>query len=114
MSAWTTTSPLYARGEESRTGSFTLTDKLPRKVSRSAPSAQRKAAEPRAIRETPAIDQTAALIDDLKQMQRTPGSGVAMCHAQGKTAVYLSRDRRYIVEHPPHGPITRTPVNLDR
>lgn len=36
-----------------------------------------------------------------------PGSGIAMCHRQGKTAVYLSDDGRYIVEHPPHGPIIR-------
>ena len=62
----------------------------------------------------PVIDETAALIGDLRQLQQTPGSGVTMCHAQGKTAVYLSRDRKYIVEHPPHGPITRTPVNLER
>ena len=94
------------------------TDKDPRKVSRSARSAQRKAIDVCAGREAPVIDQTSALIDDLKQMQQTPGSGIAMCHAQGKTAVYLSGDRgygdrRYIVEHPPHGPITRTPVNLD-
>ena len=90
------------------------TDKDPRKVSRSARSVQRKAPEPCAGREASAIDQAATLIDDLRQMQQTPGSGVAMCHAQGKTAVYLSRDRKYIVEHPPHGPITRTPVNLER
>ena len=89
------------------------TNKDPRKVSRSARSAQRKATDACAGREAPVIDQTAALIDDLKQMQRTPGSGVAMCHAQGKAAVYLSRDRKYLVEHPPHGPITRTPVNFD-
>ena len=89
-------------------------DKKPRKASRSARSARRKTTETCAGREAPAMDQTAALIDGLKQMQQTPGSGVAMCHAQGKTAVYLSGDRKYIVEHPPHGPVTRTPVNLDR
>ena len=33
-----------------------------------------------------------------------------MCHRQGKTAVYLSKDKRYIIEHPPHGPITRIPL----
>ena len=44
-------------------------------------------------------------------MARTPGSGVAMCHEQGKTAVYLSEDGRYIVEHPPHGPITKRPFH---
>ena len=47
-------------------------------------------------------------LDELiEQMDRTPNSGIAMCHAQGKTAVYVSEDRRHIVEHPPHGPITR-------
>lgn len=44
----------------------------------------------------------------LKEMERTPESGVKMCHEQGKTAVYLSKDGKYIVEHPPHGAITRT------
>ena len=43
----------------------------------------------------------------IEQMDRTADSGVAMCHAQGKTAVYVSEDRRHIVEHPPHGPVTR-------
>ena len=90
------------------------TDNAPGKRPQSARSVQRKVTEPCVGHEAPAIDQTAALIDDLKQMQQTPGSGVAMCHAQGKTAVYLSRDHRYIVEHPPHGLITRTPVDLDR
>ena len=42
------------------------------------------------------------------EMERTPGSGTAMCHQQGKTAVYVSEDRKYLVEHPPHGPIRRT------
>ena len=48
---------------------------------------------------------------EFKRMERTPGSGVAMCHQQGKTAVYLSADRKYIVHHPPHGPVTRTPLS---
>ena len=78
------------------------TDKDPRNVPLSARIMQREA-----------IDQTTVLIDNLEQMQQTPGSGVAMCHAQGKTAVYLSKDRKYIVKHPPYGPITRTPINLD-
>ena len=30
----------------------------------------------------------------IHDMARTPGSGVAMCHEQGKTAVYLSEDGR--------------------
>ena len=47
----------------------------------------------------------------IEGMARTPGSGIAMCHAQGKTAVYLSADRTCIVEHPPHGPIMRTPLD---
>ena len=50
------------------------------------------------------------LIDEsIQRMQRTPGSGTAMCHKQGKTAVYVSACRRFIIEHPPHGPITLTP-----
>lgn len=48
----------------------------------------------------------------IEHMDRTPDSGIAMCHARGKTAVYVSEDRRYIVEHPPHGPITRRPRDL--
>ena len=49
-------------------------------------------------------------LDELiEQMDRSPDSGIAMCHAQGKTAVYVSEDRQHIVEHPPHGPITRRP-----
>lgn len=47
----------------------------------------------------------------IAEMARTPGSGIAMCHEQGKTAVYLSEDKTCIVEHPPHGPITRTPLD---
>ena len=49
-------------------------------------------------------------LDELiEEMERTPNSGIAMCHAQGKTAVYVSEDGQHIVEHPPHGPITRRP-----
>ena len=49
-------------------------------------------------------------LDELiEQMDRTPDGNIAMCHAQGKTAVYVSEDRQYIIEHPPHGPITRRP-----
>ena len=54
---------------------------------------------------------TRALHKSIIEMMQTKGSGVAMCHEQGKTAVYLSEDERWIVEHPPHGPITRTPFN---
>ena len=48
-----------------------------------------------------------ALSQAIEEMSRTPGSGVRMCHEQGKTAVYLSRDGKFIVTHPPDGPITR-------
>ena len=44
----------------------------------------------------------------IDEMERTPGSGIAMCHQQGKTAVYVSEDRKYLIEHPPHGTIRRT------
>lgn len=50
-----------------------------------------------------------AISELLEEMARTPASGVRMCHEQGKTAVYLSDDGKDIVEHPPHGPIKRTP-----
>ena len=56
-------------------------------------------------------DRAWEVIDDsIDEMSRTPGSGVAMCHAQGKTAVYLSDDGKYIVEHSPDGMIIRTPL----
>ena len=48
-----------------------------------------------------------AICNRIDEMEQTPGSGITMCHEQGKTAVYVSEDRKYIVEHPPHGPITR-------
>ena len=50
------------------------------------------------------------LDEAIARMTETPDSGIAMCHRQGKTAVYLSDDGLCIVEHPPHGPITRTPL----
>ena len=34
-----------------------------------------------------------------------------MCHEQGKTAVYLSEDEHWIVEHPPNGAIMRRPLD---
>ena len=49
-----------------------------------------------------------AIFKRIDEMERTPGSGIAMCHQQGKTAVYVSEDRKYLVEHPPHGTIRRT------
>ena len=48
------------------------------------------------------------MLDSITEMSQTPGSGIAMCHRQRKTAVYLSDDETSIIEHPPHGPITRT------
>ena len=50
-----------------------------------------------------------SLDEMIAEMDRTPNSGVKMCHKQGKTAVYVSSDGRYIVEHPPHGPIKLIP-----
>lgn len=44
-----------------------------------------------------------AIFERVDEMERTPRGGIAMCHQQGKTAVYVSEDRKYIVEHPPHG-----------
>lgn len=50
------------------------------------------------------------IFQQIEKMGRTPRSGVTMCHRQRKTAVYLSRDRKHIIEEPPHGgPIKRTP-----
>lgn len=51
---------------------------------------------------------TDAILERIDEMERTPKSGVAMCHKQGKTAVYVSKDRKYLIEHPPHGPVKRT------
>ena len=44
----------------------------------------------------------------IDRLPRPPRSGVVMCHKQGKTAVYVSECKQYIIEEPPHGPITRT------
>ena len=51
------------------------------------------------------------LEDDIRKMSEEPGSGVQMCHAQGKTAVYLSDDEMFIVEHEPEGTIRRFPLD---
>lgn len=49
------------------------------------------------------------IFHQIEKMGRTPRSGVTMCHRQCKTAVYLSHDRKHIIEEPPHGgPIKRT------
>ena len=65
--------------------------------------------QPDASDENDACDRR--LEQSIEEMARTPGSGIAMCHEQGKTAVYLSEDKTCIVEHPPRGPITRTPLD---
>ena len=49
----------------------------------------------------------AALERDIQAMSEEPGSGVRMCHEQGKTAVYLSDDGQFIVEHGPNGAVSR-------
>ena len=52
-------------------------------------------------------------IDDLgrriREMSEEPGSGVRMCHEQGKTAVYLSEDGQWLIEHESNGTIRRKP-----
>lgn len=47
---------------------------------------------------------------DIGAMEGEAGSGIAMCHEQRKTAVYLSEDGRYIVEHEPGGAMRRLPL----
>ena len=53
------------------------------------------------------------LDEDIRAMSEQRGSGVRMCHEQGKTAVYLSNDGRSIVEHEPHGVIRHLPLDTD-
>ena len=55
---------------------------------------------------------TEALDHDIKTMSEEPGSGVRMCHEQGKTAVYLSRDGRFVIEQEPHGLVRSVPLEL--
>ena len=43
----------------------------------------------------------------IREMSRTRGSSVAMCHAQGKTAVYLSDDGHDLISHQPNGTIAK-------
>lgn len=43
----------------------------------------------------------------IRELSRTRGSSVEMCHAQGKTAVYLSDDGLDLISHPPNGTITK-------
>ena len=51
----------------------------------------------------------AALRAGMRRAACEPGSGVKMCHRQGKTAVYISDDGLSIVHHAPDGTITRKP-----
>ena len=51
----------------------------------------------------------AALRAEMRRAAREPGSGVKMCHRQGKTAVYVSDDGLSIIHHAPDGTITRKP-----
>lgn len=51
-----------------------------------------------------------ALDQDIQAMSEEQGSGVRMCHEQGKTAVYLSGDGRFVVEHEPSGAIRHLPL----
>ena len=44
-------------------------------------------------------------------MSEEPGSGVRMCHEQGKIAVYLFHDERFLIEHEPNGTVRRVPVD---
>ena len=53
------------------------------------------------------------LDEDIRGMSEEPGSGVRMCHEQGKTAVYLSNDGRSIVEHEPNGLIRHLPLDTN-
>ena len=48
---------------------------------------------------------------EMRQAGEDPDSGIAMCHRQGKTAVYLSDDGHSIIEHSPDGTITQTPFS---
>ena len=52
-----------------------------------------------------------ALEREIQAMSEEPGSGVRMCHEQGKTAVYLSDDEQFLIEHEPNGTIHRVPLD---
>lgn len=56
-------------------------------------------------------DPAGTLEDAMRAMDAEPGSGIEMCHGQRKTAVYLSDDGKYIVEHEPNGFIRRLPLD---
>ena len=56
-------------------------------------------------------EEAAGLLErDIRAMEDEAGSSIAMCHEQGKTAVYLSDDGKYIVEREPGGAIRRLPL----
>ena len=55
-------------------------------------------------------DAAAGLERDIQKMSENEGSGVQMCHEQGKTAVYLSSDGSCIVEHEPNGTVHYLPL----
>ena len=61
----------------------------------------------------PRHEGTRPLDEKIRAMSEEPGSGVRMCHEQGKTAVYLSKDGRSIVEHEPNGVIRYLPLDTD-
>ena len=42
----------------------------------------------------------------LRAMSRDPKSGIKLCHAQGKAAIYLSADGDHIVTEHPNGDIS--------
>ena len=58
-------------------------------------------------------DMMDAIFKEMDEMERTPRSGVTMCHEQGKTAVYVSDDKQYIINEPPHGPVRHTLRSLE-
>lgn len=85
---------------------MTLAERLQKRAAARTPAQERE------TRTTPEVGEPAPLLidairQDMEEMRRTPRSGVRMCHEQGKTAVYLSADKQYIIHEPPHGPITR-------
>ena len=51
-----------------------------------------------------------ALRRRIERDSATPNSGVRMCHAQGKSAVYRSQCRNFIITHDPDGTVIRRPL----
>ena len=52
-------------------------------------------------------DQSGPFARRIGEMSKTRRNSVRMCHAHGKTAVYLSDDGQQIVEHEPNGTIRK-------